>query len=512
MNTKTLPKKTEPNIKTLPIDRIVPSPENVRKTFDEGAMAELTASVKAQGILQSLVVRPTGKGKPYEIVAGERRYRAAKRAGLKVLPVIIQKVEGKAALEMTIAENELRDDVPLFERAEGYHRLMTEFGATLDDIAKRIGKSKSTVRDLLKLRHLPEKSRAALAAGEITPALAQLIAGAGTEAMRLAAEEWALGDEYDEPPAVCDMKTWIQHNCRVELKRAPFDQRDKKLVPEVGSCKDCPKRAGNMPDSAVDMRADVCTDPDCYRGKVVAHGRKVLDQKSKEGYRTLPEEEYEEVFRGNHWVSGSCKYLDFDSGCYDVPGKEGMTNRALFEPLTKPHDLAVATNPRGEVVYLIAKSVQRQLIAEHFAADIQAAIDRGARVPGGLASGQADGKEWFAAGRGAVAAVRMRARIAGLMAEEEAAESEALRHAMKWILSTMWARPRDEFIKSIEVEGKTVGEKTELIHDRIDQLHQEELFDMLVEMVASIKAFSSDPEGRKELDHWFTDSEKGGDQ
>lgn len=511
MNAKTPSKQSATTMKMLPIDRIVPSPANVRQTFDEAEMIELTNSVKAQGILQPIVVRPTGKGLPYEIVAGERRYRAAKRAKLKEMPVVIQKVDDQQTLEMMIAENEARADVPLYERAEGYHRLMADYGATLADIAKRIGKSESSVRAMLKLRHLPDKSRVALTEGKISPAVAHLIAGVGTEAMRAKAEAWALDEKYEDMPTAEELKDWIRHNCRVELKQAPFDQKDKLLVPEAGSCKSCPKRAGNMTDSAAEMRADICTDPDCYQKKVAAHGRKALDAAVHFGCQVLPEEQYSRVFVHGSWVSGSCDYVDWEAGCYEVQGKQGMTNKALFETLIEPQDLTVTVTPNGACVRLLAKETRKRLITEYFQADLKKEFSQAA-ASGSQPGPGSEGKHWLEQGRGLVAGVRMRARVAGLMADEEEPESEALRHALQWILRTMWARPRDEFLKSLEVGGKTVGEKLDLARDILADMDQGGLFDALVDALASIKAYSSDPAHRKELEQWFASNEKGDQQ
>ncbi len=138
----------------LEIDRITPNPYQPRKTFDDTELLELTDSIKSQGVLQPLLVREAEMD--YELVAGERRLRAARRAGLTTVPVLVKDLSDAETLEISIVENIQREDLNPVEEAQGYHRLMNEFGLTQEAVAERVGKSRSAVANLLRLRQLPK--------------------------------------------------------------------------------------------------------------------------------------------------------------------------------------------------------------------------------------------------------------------------------------------------------------------------------------------------------------------
>ncbi|MBV8971120.1 MAG: ParB/RepB/Spo0J family partition protein [Sphingomonadaceae bacterium] len=149
----------------LPLADIVANPRQPRRRFDPGAMEDLIESVQARGVLQPILVRPAG-GR-YEIVAGERRWRAAAAAQLHEIPVVIRELDDAAAFEIALVENIQRADLNPIEEAEGYQRLMANHGHTQESLAKIVGKARSHVANLLRLLDLPERVRAMVAAGEI---------------------------------------------------------------------------------------------------------------------------------------------------------------------------------------------------------------------------------------------------------------------------------------------------------------------------------------------------------
>ena len=149
----------------LPLAVIHPNPEQPRRRFDEAALEELAASIRKQGLLQPLLVRPKGEG--YELVAGERRYRAAQLAGLQEVPVVVRDLDDREALELALVENLQREDLNPIEEALGYQRLI-EMGHSQAQIAEAVGKARSTVTNALRLLQLDEESREALAAGKIS--------------------------------------------------------------------------------------------------------------------------------------------------------------------------------------------------------------------------------------------------------------------------------------------------------------------------------------------------------
>ena len=152
-----------------PIEFLRPNPRNPRTRFLEADLAELTASIREKGIIQPIVVRSVaGVENVYEIIAGERRWRAAQAAGLIDVPVVIQEADDKEALELAIIENVQRADLNAIEEAKGYERLAAEFGYSQSEIAKIIGKSRAHVANTLRLLNLPEATRKLLSEGAIS--------------------------------------------------------------------------------------------------------------------------------------------------------------------------------------------------------------------------------------------------------------------------------------------------------------------------------------------------------
>jgi ParB family chromosome partitioning protein len=157
------------------VGEIKPNAFQPRKDFDERAIEELASSIQENGILQPLIVRKT-EGQ-YEIIAGERRWRAAQRAGLTRVPVIIKDVSDREALELALVENLQREDLNPIEEATAYEQLIEDFGLTHEEISKRIGKERSTITNQLRLLKLPDEIKQALIAGEITAGHARAILG-----------------------------------------------------------------------------------------------------------------------------------------------------------------------------------------------------------------------------------------------------------------------------------------------------------------------------------------------
>src|SRR5579863_3767531 len=152
-----------------PIEFLRPNPRNPRKHFGEGELQELADSIRERGVLQPVIVRAMPRlADAYEIVAGERRWRAAQRAGLHEIPILVIEAGDRESLELAIIENVQRADLNALEEAEGYERLGTEHGYSHQDIGRIVGKSRSHVANTLRLMKLPARSRALLASGEIS--------------------------------------------------------------------------------------------------------------------------------------------------------------------------------------------------------------------------------------------------------------------------------------------------------------------------------------------------------
>jgi ParB family transcriptional regulator, chromosome partitioning protein len=153
----------------VPVEFLRPNPRNPRKRFDDDDLQELTQSIKDRGIIQPIVVRPIPNHREeYEIVAGERRWRAAQKAGLHKVPVVVVTIDDKTSLEYAILENVQRADLNPIEESEGYSRLMVEFSYTQENLSKIIGKSRSHIANMLRLADLPVGVRKLLMERKLT--------------------------------------------------------------------------------------------------------------------------------------------------------------------------------------------------------------------------------------------------------------------------------------------------------------------------------------------------------
>lgn len=178
--------RVEKGVQQVAVAQLRVSPFQPRSHMDEEAIAELTASVREKGILQPILVRPVEGG--YEIVAGERRYRAAQRAGLVTVPAVVRELSDQETLEIAIIENLQREDLSPMEEARAFKRLL-DFGLTQERISKAVSRSRSAIANTLRLLTLPESAQLALESGAITAGHARAILGQA-EPNR----EWALGE------------------------------------------------------------------------------------------------------------------------------------------------------------------------------------------------------------------------------------------------------------------------------------------------------------------------------
>jgi ParB family chromosome partitioning protein len=167
------------------INMIQPNRYQPRRRFSEDELTELCDSIKAQGIIQPLLVRPYDGG--YELVAGERRLRAAKKAGLKKVPVIIKSVADEKLLEISIVENIQREDLNPMEKADAYHLLISKFDLTQDRAALQVGQSRSTVANFLRLRQLPEQIKESIINGSLSMGHARALLGSETPSQQTTA-------------------------------------------------------------------------------------------------------------------------------------------------------------------------------------------------------------------------------------------------------------------------------------------------------------------------------------
>ncbi len=261
-------------LRTVPIEDLRESPTNPRKRYKEQKLEELTQSVRESGIQIPLLVRPTGgdlrdSGAMWEIVAGSRRYRASRRAGLMDVPVMVRSMTDDQVLEVQLLENEQREDVHPLEQAIGYQRL-AERGNTAPAIAAKLGCSESHVYKRLKLLDLVDDIQQSFLDDRITAEHAILIARLQPRDQEKAFKE--VFKNSDQAISVKSLAWWIEYNVHLDLKNAPFSLKDENLLPDVGACVNCPKRTGfNIALFADIQKEDTCTDGSCFQKKVKAH-------------------------------------------------------------------------------------------------------------------------------------------------------------------------------------------------------------------------------------------------
>lgn len=280
----------------LAIDTIHESTTNPRRTFDETRLYELATSIRQHGLIQPITVRPNEDG--FEIVAGARRYRAAKLAELFSNPARIVQIDDAQALEWQLVENSQRVDVHPFEEAQGFQRLLNIPGYDVAALVEKSGKSASHIYARLSLLQLIPEVAEAFLQERITASHANLIARIPQESQAIAFEQCWRKDWQDKEPHLLPAKhlsAWIQANLYLALADAPFDREDPTLNPAAGACVACPRRSGYNTSLFCDVQGDQCLDSSCYQIKVAVHidreiaGRPGLVQ-IENGYRNPKEQ------------------------------------------------------------------------------------------------------------------------------------------------------------------------------------------------------------------------------
>lgn len=276
-----------------------------RAHFDTAGIAELAESLKAVGMLAPIVARPW-RSPPsinhlvtdpdFEIVAGERRYLAAKKAGLEKVPVNVRELTDEQVLEVQLVENLQREDLHELAEAEGYEAL-AKLGHSVEEMADKVGKSKATLYARMKLLALCKEARTAFYDGKLNSSTALLLARIPNEQLQKDALKQITTPRYGgELMSVREATRHIHDSYMLKLGSAGFKTEDVNLVPAAGACGPCPKRTGNQPQLFGDVKgADVCTDPACFKAKLAAHTARAKAAAEARGQKVISGAEAKKV-------------------------------------------------------------------------------------------------------------------------------------------------------------------------------------------------------------------------
>lgn len=321
------------------ITSIARSLTNPRKHFDPVKLQELADSIAAGGVHQPILIRPLPAHRledthrearalkqpapEYELVAGERRWRACQLARVTQVPAMIRPMTDAQALEAQVIENLQREDVTELEEAEGYRVLMDSQGISMEDVARKIGKSKSYVHTRIKILDLCQEGQQALRDGSIDFSCALPIARIPSEQLQIKALEEALEEDYDgNRMSARAVKQMVRDDYMLQLASAPFDIADKTLCPKAGACGDCLHRTGANPDLFDDVdSADVCTNPPCFHAKEEAHAAQVRTRAEQLGAEIIDGREAKELLP-SAYTTQMDGYLRLDNKIDSpIPGK-----------------------------------------------------------------------------------------------------------------------------------------------------------------------------------------------
>ncbi|HEV8675772.1 MAG TPA: ParB/RepB/Spo0J family partition protein [Methylomirabilota bacterium] len=217
----------------LPVEVLQPNPHQPRRGFSPEALEELAQSIRASGVLQPIVARR--RGEAYEILVGERRWRAAQQAGLARVPVLVRNATDAEALELALVENLLREDLNPLEEAEAYQRLIGEFGWTQEDVARRIGKDRSSIANALRLRRLPDVIQEDLRAGRLSMGHARALLGLATAAAQLRLREQILAQDWSVRATEAGVRQVRRVRPRVKRRTPEIEALEEELRLTLGT-------------------------------------------------------------------------------------------------------------------------------------------------------------------------------------------------------------------------------------------------------------------------------------
>ena len=352
----------KPSFGDVPMECITASKTNPRKIFDDAALADLAASITKHGVAQPILLRPTHVDAGvtfFEVVAGERRFRASKLAGKTTVPAIVRNLSDAEALEIQVIENLQRQDLHPLEEAEGFEVLMRENDYTADVMAEKTGKSKAYIYASLKLCALEPAPRAVFYSGRLNKSTALLVARIPIKSL----QEKCVGEIAGEHRIMSarDAARHIERNYMLDLTKAPFDRENGALNPGAGACSTCHLRTGNQPEVFSDVSADVCTDPICFKAKTDEHVVRVLKLAKENGQAVITGAAAKKIKEASYSTVGG-GYVELDKVNH-FPGQNGRTLRQILgDALPKP--TLLETPGTAEIVEIVKAADIADLLKE----------------------------------------------------------------------------------------------------------------------------------------------------
>ena len=211
----------------IPLKDLRPNPYQPRKTFDEQSIDELAASIKEHGVIQPIIVRNALRG--YEIIAGERRFRASQKIGLEKIPAVVRDFTDQQVMEIALIENVQREDLNAIEIASAYQQLVEKFSYTQEELALKVGKSRSHVANFMRLLQLPEEIKQNVSRGTLSMGHARAIAGVKDDKLKLELAQLTVKNEW----SVRNLEEYIQRLDEAKTKRKPAKEKNKRKDPYI---------------------------------------------------------------------------------------------------------------------------------------------------------------------------------------------------------------------------------------------------------------------------------------
>lgn len=358
---------------------IAPSLTNPRKTFDATKLAELAESIRTSGLHSPVLLRPLppsrledtfrnrGDDNPlptHELVTGERRLRASLQAGMAEIPALVRELTDAEVVEIQVIENLQRDDLTALEEAEGYEQLMRSNSLSADQVAERIGKSRSYVYARIKLMDLQPAARDALREGKIDASKALLLARIPDPQLQQKALKDLTDTDYrGDTKSYRAAAEHVQRTYMLKLADAKFPRKDETLVPAAGACHACPKRTGANPDLFSDVKsADVCTDPKCYQAKEEAFTTRQRDEATARG-QTIIDGREAKALMPNSWSNRVEGYLRLDA-VEDSPTDKPLRSLLAKQLVAENVQPILVANPHkhGELVAVLPADKVAELL------------------------------------------------------------------------------------------------------------------------------------------------------